>query len=249
MAAEGSRQEIGILDLSLMNGYPVANGVELPRRFQATGKTIGNTAEDRLRAATKQVAQHRTTADMGRISAGEKFLPYVSHVWPDRTVASENLCLQRPHYPGIPSKNESDVVLRRLGWRRLPGRVLVGAVLYVPRFITGQVPADAGLQYLGDGPLQLIVGLRDVEGPDDVREQVVVPCPHDFQHLVECVSSPTSGQVDIRDLAIGPCQIERSPSTSAKGPLPSHARSVPNARCMISPLTSSASRKATDRLQ
>ena len=232
-----------------MNGHPVAYGVELPQRLQTTGKTVGNAAEDRLRAAAKQVTQHRTTADMGSISAGEKFLPYVSRVWSDRAVASENLCLQRPHYPGIPSENEGDIVLRGLGWRRLPGRVFVRAVLYVPRFITGQASADAGLQYLSDGSLHLIVGLRNVQRPDDVREQVVVPFPHDFQHLVKCVSSPSSGQVDIRDLVIGPCQIERSPSTSAKGPLSNHARSVPNARCTISPLTSSASRRAMDRLQ
>ena len=231
-----------------MNGHPVAIGVELPQRLQTTGKTIGDTAKDRLRAAAKQVAQHRTTVDIGSISAGEKFLPYIPHVWTDRAIVSENLCLQRPHPPGIPSENEGDVVLRGLGWRRLPGRVFVRAVLYVPRFITGQASTDAGLQDLGDGSLQLIVGLRDVQAPNDVREQVVVSFPHDFQHLLECISSPSPGQVDIRDLVIGPCQIERSPS-SAKGPLSDHACSDPNVRCTISPLTSSASRSATDRLQ
>ena len=227
----------------------MAASVECPQRLQTTGKTIGDAAEDRLRAAAKQVTQHCTTVDMGSISAGEKCLPYVSHVWSDRTVVSENLCLQRPHYPGIRSENEGDVVLRGLGRRRLPGRVFVRAVLYVPRFITGQASTDAGLQDLGDGSLQLIVGLRDVQGPDDVREQVVVSFPHDFQHLDKCSSSPSSGQVDICDLVIGPCQIERCPSTSAKGPPSNHACSVPNVRWTISPLTSSASRRAMDRLQ
>ena len=227
----------------------MANGVELPQRLQTTGKTIGDAAEDRLRAAAKQVAQHRTAVDMGSISAGEKLLPYVSHVWTDRAAVSENLCLQRPHYPGIPSEDEGDVVLRRLGRRRLPGRVLVRAVLYVPRFITGQASTDAGLQDLSDSSLQLIFGLRDVQVLDDVREQVVVSFPHIFQHLVKCISSPASGQVDICDLVIGPCQIERCPSTSAKGPPSNHARSDPNVRCTISPLTSSASRKAMERLQ
>ena len=232
-----------------MNGHPVANGVELLQRLQTAGKTVGNTAKDRLRAAAKQVTQHCTTVDIGSISAGEKFLPYVSHVWGDRTVVSKNLCLQRPHYPGIPSENEGDVVLRGLSWRRLPGRVFVRAVLYVPRFVTGHASTDAGFQDLSDRSLQFIVGLRDVHAPDDVREQVVVPFPHDFKHLVKCISSPYSGQVDIRDLVIGPCQIERSPSSSAKGPLSNHACSVPNVRCTISPLTSSASRRAMDRLQ
>ena len=249
MAPEGSRQEVGVLDLSLMNGHPVATGIELPQRLQTTGKTIGDTAEDRVRAATKQIAQHRTTVDMGSISAGEKFLPYISHVWTDRAIVSENLCLQRPHCPGIPSENEGDVVLRGLGRRRLPGRVFVRAVLYVPRLVAGQISTDAGLQDLGDSSLQLIVGLRDVNAPEDVREQVVVPFPHDFQHLLECVSSPSPGQVNIRSLVIGPCQIERCSSTSARGPLSSHARTAPHVRCTISPLTSSASRRAMDRLQ
>ena len=232
-----------------MNGHPVAIGVELPQRLQTTGKSTGDTAKDRLRATAKQVAQHRTTVDMGSISAGEKFLPYIPHVRTDRAIVSDNFCLQRPHYPGISSENEGDIVLWGLGWRRLPSRVFVGAVLYVPRFITGQQSTDAGFQDLGDGSLQLIVSLRDVHAPENVREQVIVPFPHDFQHLLECISSPPSGQVSIHDLPIWPCQIERSPSPSAKGPRSSHACTAPHARCTISPLTSSASRRAMDRLQ
>ena len=102
MTPEGSRQEIGIHEFSVMNGYSVANRVEFPQRLQTTSEAIGDTAEDRLRTTAKQVAKHRTTVDVRSISAGEKLLPYISRVWSDRTIVSENLCLQRPHYPGIP---------------------------------------------------------------------------------------------------------------------------------------------------
>src|ERR1700677_1670236 len=126
------------------------------------------------------VAEHSTLSRERTVAASQEFIADIIHILSESP--GQNLGFERPHDSFVCSKDEGQIVLRRLGrcWTaRLPlGRPMLDHEWFKPAHDL----VDSLLQYLGDLALKIIKGHREVDSGNFASKQIVT-FPDQLKHL------------------------------------------------------------------
>jgi len=119
------------------------------------GQTLSDVLKHLVRLAVEQVAHHGSRSGERGVSAREILLTHIGEVIRQRLGRRQDFCLGRLHHPWITPQDESEIIRRRLGWRREHSFALVGAMLHIVWSLPRHDIVNRSLQQLRDTSLEV----------------------------------------------------------------------------------------------